>query len=114
MPIVRSASLMMDRRMCIFLAVGTHETEMRTNIDIDDALLVEAMEAAGLTTKKATVEASRQRKALKDLHGNRLGRGSRRDAQRMGTARTFLRNGADGAIGEHTGTEQICQGYGPT
>jgi Arc/MetJ family transcription regulator len=30
---------------------------MRTNIEIDDALMREAMEAAGMTTKKATVEA---------------------------------------------------------
>lgn len=30
---------------------------MRTNIDIEDALLAEAMAAAGTTTKKATVEA---------------------------------------------------------
>ncbi|OWV68052.1 transcriptional regulator [Rhizobium sp. R339] len=29
---------------------------MRTNIDIDDALLVAAMTATGLPTKKATVE----------------------------------------------------------
>lgn len=30
---------------------------MRTNIDIDDDLLAEAMRATGTTTKKATVEA---------------------------------------------------------
>lgn len=30
---------------------------MRTNIDIDDDLLAEAMQAAGTTTKRATVEA---------------------------------------------------------
>jgi len=50
---------------------------MRTNIDIDDELLAEAMAAAGLTTKKATVEEAlrrlvrqhRQRKALDDLAG---------------------------------------------
>ena len=35
---------------------------MRTNIEIDDALLAEAMAATGLPTKKATVEA-----ALRDL-----------------------------------------------
>jgi Arc/MetJ family transcription regulator len=29
---------------------------MRTNIDIDDALLAEAMAVAGLSTKRATVE----------------------------------------------------------
>lgn len=29
---------------------------MRTNIEIDDELMVEAMEAAGLKTKKATVD----------------------------------------------------------
>lgn len=31
---------------------------MRTNIDIDDALLERAMAATGQTTKKATVEAA--------------------------------------------------------
>jgi Arc/MetJ family transcription regulator len=30
---------------------------MRTNIEIEDALMQEAMKAAGTTTKKATVEA---------------------------------------------------------
>ena len=35
---------------------------MRTNLDIDDALMSEAMRASGLPTKKATVEA-----ALRDL-----------------------------------------------
>jgi Arc/MetJ family transcription regulator len=29
---------------------------MRTNIELDDALIAEAMAATGLTTKKATVE----------------------------------------------------------
>ncbi len=50
---------------------------MRTNIDLDDELLAEAMKATGLPTKKATVEAAlrelvrdyRQRRALDDLHG---------------------------------------------
>ena len=50
---------------------------MRTNIDIDDALLTEAMCATGLSTKKATVEEAlrllvqhnRQKFALKDLMG---------------------------------------------
>lgn len=35
---------------------------MRTNIDLDDALIAEAMEITGFSTKKATVE-----KALRDL-----------------------------------------------
>lgn len=50
---------------------------MRTNIDIDDDLLLEAMAATGLSTKKATVEealrqivASRRRRdALRSLEG---------------------------------------------
>ncbi len=50
---------------------------MRTNIDIDDALMAEAMMAAGLDTKKATVEAAlrqlidahRRQLALDDLAG---------------------------------------------
>lgn len=40
---------------------------MRTNIDIDDDLLAEAMRATGLKTKKATVEAGLRRLA----QGNR-------------------------------------------
>jgi len=50
---------------------------MRTNIDIDDALLAEAMAATGQSTKRATVEAAlrtvvrlqRQRTALRNLEG---------------------------------------------
>ena len=50
---------------------------MRTNIEIDDALLSEAMKAVSLPTKRATVEAGlrllvrehKQAKALADLEG---------------------------------------------
>ena len=50
---------------------------MRTNIDIDDALLAQAMAAAGLSTKRATVEEGlrllvrlrEQAKALAELKG---------------------------------------------
>ena len=50
---------------------------MRTNIEIDDRLMAEAMTAAGLSTKKATVEEAlrrliaqeRRRLALADMHG---------------------------------------------
>jgi Arc/MetJ family transcription regulator len=50
---------------------------MRTNIDIDDDLLEQAMSATGLPTKKATVEEGlrqlvalkRRRAALDDLAG---------------------------------------------
>lgn len=50
---------------------------MRTNIDIDDALMAEAMKATGLTTKKDTVERvlrdfvenHRRREALNELYG---------------------------------------------
>jgi Arc/MetJ family transcription regulator len=50
---------------------------MRTNIDIDDALLAEAMAATGLPTKKATVEEalralvrrSRRQRAIADMIG---------------------------------------------
>ena len=34
---------------------------MRTNIDIDDALIAEAMKITGLTSKKATVEEALKR-----------------------------------------------------
>ncbi len=50
---------------------------MRTNIEIDDKLLAEAMTASGLSTKKATVEEAlrrlvrqhRQKKAIAALAG---------------------------------------------
>ncbi|MFO1084580.1 MAG: type II toxin-antitoxin system VapB family antitoxin [Reyranellaceae bacterium] len=50
---------------------------MRTNIEIDDKLLSEAMAATGLSTKRATVEEGlrllvrvrRQAKALAELKG---------------------------------------------
>lgn len=42
---------------------------MRTNIEIDDELLTQAMKAAGTTTKKATVE-----EALRQLVENHRGR----------------------------------------
>jgi Arc/MetJ family transcription regulator len=50
---------------------------MRTNIEIDDTLIAEAMKATGLPTKKATVEEAlrrlvrrhRQRQAIADLAG---------------------------------------------
>lgn len=50
---------------------------MRTNIDIDDRLMAKAMQAAGLKTKKETVEEAlqlmikiaRQKEALRNLRG---------------------------------------------
>lgn len=50
---------------------------MRTNIELDDSLLAEAMKATGLPTKRATVEEAlrvvvrqhRQRRALAELAG---------------------------------------------
>jgi Arc/MetJ family transcription regulator len=50
---------------------------MRTTIDIDDALLAQAMEASGLRTKKATVKETlrrlvrelRQKNAIADMAG---------------------------------------------
>ena len=42
--------------VCIGRSCYTHWGAMRTNIDIDDDLLTEAITASGLSTKKATVE----------------------------------------------------------
>jgi Arc/MetJ family transcription regulator len=50
---------------------------VRTNIDLDDELLAEAMAATGLATKKATVEEAlrrvvrwhRQKRAIAELAG---------------------------------------------
>jgi Arc/MetJ family transcription regulator len=50
---------------------------MRTNIELDDALVAQAMAVTGLHTKKATIEealrriirAHQQRQAIEDLRG---------------------------------------------
>ena len=63
---------------------------MRTNIDIDDALIAEAIEATGLKTKKAAVEAglrvlvrlAAQQRAVQDITG--LGWAGDLDACRQG------------------------------
>ena len=63
---------------------------MRTTIDIDDALLAEAIEASGLKTKEATVEEAlrrlvrecRQKNAIADMAG--LGWDGDLDAMREG------------------------------
>jgi Arc/MetJ family transcription regulator len=55
----------------------TSRPDMRTNIDIDDELMEEAMKATGQRTKKAAVvealrqaiQTARRRQALKELHG---------------------------------------------
>ena len=65
---------------------------MRTNIDIDDALIGAAMEATRLPTKKATVEEAlrrlvrrhRQQQAITELQG--LGWEGDLDAQRQDPA----------------------------
>jgi len=55
---------------------------MRTNIDIDDELMQQAMQATGTETKKAAVEASmrlavrvKQQESLNDLFGSVVWRG---------------------------------------
>ena len=80
--------------MCIITLDYTHRQQMRTNIDIDDALMAEAQRASGLATKKQTVEEAlrlmirlRRQKEVSAAfgkyrwHGNlaasRIGRGSR-------------------------------------
>ena len=43
--------------MCIEATIYTHDLAMRTNIEIDDDLLEEALRVSGLRTKRAVVEA---------------------------------------------------------
>ena len=66
---------------------------MRTNIDIDDALLAKAMKASGLPTKRGTVEeglrllvrVKAQAEALADIRG--LGWTGNLDKMRRGRGR---------------------------
>ena len=66
---------------------------MRTNIDIDDDLLARAMEAAGTTTKKATVEEALQRLVknhdLRTAIENLAGLGWEGDLDEMRQGRNF-------------------------
>lgn len=64
--------------MCMLVVAYTHgEMPVRTNIEIDDALLAEAMAVTGKATKKATIEEAlkrivrtyRQRQAIADMAG---------------------------------------------
>ena len=63
---------------------------MRTNIDIDDELMREAMEATGAATKKAAVETSLRKLVALKLHEKdvaehfRLQQIARRKAEREG------------------------------
>ncbi|PZO03334.1 MAG: DUF2191 domain-containing protein [Hyphomicrobiales bacterium] len=66
---------------------------MRTNIEIDDALLKEAMAVTGLTTKRATVEEA-LRRLLKDTELRQVikdmrGLGWEGDLDEMRTDRAF-------------------------
>jgi Arc/MetJ family transcription regulator len=45
---------------------------MRTNIEIDDELLAQAMKASGLRTKKATVEEALRRLVRQDKQKNAI------------------------------------------
>jgi Arc/MetJ family transcription regulator len=84
--------------MCIDSLLYTHwGSLMRTNIEIDDELLAQAMKAAGLKTKKATVEEAlrmlvrqhRQKKAIADMAG--LGWDGDLDEMREGRGMKSLR-----------------------
>jgi Arc/MetJ family transcription regulator len=66
--------------MCIIIDIRTHSelrtAQVRTNIDIDDDLLAEAMRRSGLKTKKAVVEEALKRlirlhrqAAIRELRG---------------------------------------------
>ena len=62
--------------MCIINAGDTQRTQMRTNIEIEDELIQEALRVSGLKTKRAAVEAGlralirlNKRRKILDLAG---------------------------------------------
>ena len=69
---------------------------MRTNIDIDDGLMKQAMKATGTTTKKAAVEASLRKLIAVKLHEKhvaehfRLQQIARQKAEREGRLEEWL------------------------
>ena len=76
--------------MCMLMQKHTHKAAVRTNIDIEDSLIAEAMAATGLPTKKAPVEEAlrrlvrhyRQQEAIRDMTG--IGWDGDLDAMREG------------------------------
>jgi Arc/MetJ family transcription regulator len=44
--------------MCMTEPVYTHESSMRTNIEIDDKLMKQAQRLSGLKTKRAVIDAA--------------------------------------------------------
>jgi Arc/MetJ family transcription regulator len=74
----------------------TSEGAMRTNIDIDDDLLAEAMTLTGLPTKKATVEEALRRLVNRHLRRSALadmtGPGWEDDLDAMRQGREFDRH----------------------
>ena len=70
---------------------------MRTNIDIDDALLAEAMKATGQTTKKGTIEEALRRvsrvQRLRDAIESMRGMGWEGDLDQMREGRVFAEDG---------------------
>ena len=70
---------------------------MRTNVDIDDALLAEAMKATGQTTKKGTIEEALRRvsrvQRLRDAIENMRGMGWEGDLDQMREGRVFAEDG---------------------
>lgn len=72
-PIYVHVISMVNKKMCIF---DKNVHIMRTNIEIDEALLAEAMKVTGTKTKKATVEEGlrlivqlHQQRKIRDLRG---------------------------------------------
>ena len=65
------------RHACVFMYEIGHIESMRTNIDIDDSLMNEALQVTGAKTKKAAVEEglrllvrlAAQRRAVEDMMG---------------------------------------------
>ena len=76
--------------MCMDVRGPTHEGGMRTNIDIDDDVMAEALALTGLPSKKAVVDEAlrtliglrRQGRAFENLRG--LGWDGDLDAMREG------------------------------
>ena len=88
---------------------------MRTNIEIDDRLMAEAMDASGLSTKRETVEARNQTEAMvhqgeKNLrdHGDKLATADKGEAEAAVNAAKAALEGTDGDAIKQAG-ERLSQ-----
>src|SRR5207237_10348803 len=101
--------------MCKIITNDTQPTQMRTNIEIEDELIREALRVSGLETKRAAVEAGlralirlNKRRKILDLAGKVQWEGNLDESREGRFPPRYLSTAPSGSIlCETTATEQV-------